>query len=151
LAPIVGIAATGFCYPGGILQAFIDKIRKLFIDKISKFFIDKINKFCGCRQQSDPDRFSSDHRRPFTSTISEYIAILFLSGEKSAVSNNSWQIDGINSRRVNVYRNRPYSHQNRRARKASRHFQQEKLIRSSSSPEKTRRVVWFMFLREYQS
>jgi hypothetical protein len=48
----VGIAATGFCYPGGILQ--------VFIDKISKFFIDKINKFCGCRQQSD--RFSSDHR-----------------------------------------------------------------------------------------
>jgi hypothetical protein len=59
LAPSVGIAATGFCYPGGILQAFIDKIRKLFIDKISKFFIDKIrklfidkiSKFCGCRQQ----------------------------------------------------------------------------------------------------
>jgi hypothetical protein len=28
LAPTVGIAATGFCYPGGILQVFIDKISK---------------------------------------------------------------------------------------------------------------------------
>jgi hypothetical protein len=43
----MGIAATGFCYPGGILQAFIDKISKFFIDKIRKLFIDKINKFCG--------------------------------------------------------------------------------------------------------
>jgi hypothetical protein len=59
LAPTVGIVATGFCYPGGILQAFIDKISKFFIDKISKFFIDKIrklfidkiSKFFGCRQQ----------------------------------------------------------------------------------------------------
>jgi hypothetical protein len=76
----VGIAATGFCYPGGILQAFIDKISKFFIDKISEFFIDKIrklfidkiNKFFDCRQQSD--RFSSDHRRPSSSTIGEYIA-----------------------------------------------------------------------------
>jgi hypothetical protein len=40
LAPTVGIAATGFCYLGGIL----------------KFFIDKISKFCGCRQQQQPDR-----------------------------------------------------------------------------------------------
>jgi hypothetical protein len=38
LAPTVGIAATGFCYPGGILQAFIDKINKFFIDKIRKLF-----------------------------------------------------------------------------------------------------------------
>jgi hypothetical protein len=68
LAPTVGIAATGFCYPGGILQAFIDKISKFFIDKISKFFIDKIskffidkiNKFCGCRQQQ-PDCISRSH------------------------------------------------------------------------------------------
>jgi hypothetical protein len=79
LAPTVGSAATGFCYPGGILQAFIDKIskffidkiRKLFIDKISKFFIDKIrklfiekiNKFCDCRQQQRLDRILSDHHQ----------------------------------------------------------------------------------------
>jgi hypothetical protein len=68
LAPTVGIAATGFCYPGGILQVFIDKISKFFIDKISKFFIDKIskffidkiNKFCGYRQQQS-DRISLNH------------------------------------------------------------------------------------------
>jgi hypothetical protein len=36
LAPTVGIAATGFCYPGGILQVFIDKISKI----------------CGCRRGS---------------------------------------------------------------------------------------------------
>jgi hypothetical protein len=29
LAPTVGIAATGFCYLGGILQIFIDKISKI--------------------------------------------------------------------------------------------------------------------------
>jgi hypothetical protein len=46
LAPTVGIAATGFCYPGGILQAFVDKISKFYIDKIRKLFIDKISKFC---------------------------------------------------------------------------------------------------------
>jgi hypothetical protein len=39
LAPTVGIAATGFCYPGGILQAFIDKISKFSIGDISKFFL----------------------------------------------------------------------------------------------------------------
>jgi hypothetical protein len=44
LAPTVGIAATGFCYPGGILQVFIDKI----------------SKFYGCRQQQR-DRISTDH------------------------------------------------------------------------------------------
>jgi hypothetical protein len=59
-------------------QVFIDKISKFFIDKISKLFIDKISNFYGCRQQ--PDRFSSNHRRPSTSTIGEYIAILFVSG-----------------------------------------------------------------------
>jgi hypothetical protein len=58
LAPTVGIAATGFCYPGGILQAFIDKISKFFIDKIRKLFIDKISKFRGYRQQR-PDRIKS--------------------------------------------------------------------------------------------
>jgi hypothetical protein len=30
LAPTVGIAATGFCYLGGILQVFIDEISKFF-------------------------------------------------------------------------------------------------------------------------
>jgi hypothetical protein len=40
----MGIAATGFCYPGGILQVFIDKI----------------SKFYDCRQQQR-DRISTDH------------------------------------------------------------------------------------------
>jgi hypothetical protein len=35
LAPTVGNATTGFRYPGGIFQLFIDKISKI----------------CGCRQQ----------------------------------------------------------------------------------------------------
>jgi hypothetical protein len=48
------------------------------------FYIIKINKFCGWRQQSD--RFSSDQWRPSTSTIGEYITILFVSGQKSVVS-----------------------------------------------------------------
>jgi hypothetical protein len=30
LAPTMGIATTGFCYPGRILQVFIDKISKFF-------------------------------------------------------------------------------------------------------------------------
>jgi hypothetical protein len=46
LALIVGIAMTGFCYPGGILQVFVNKI----------------SKFCGCRKQQQLDRFSSDHQ-----------------------------------------------------------------------------------------
>jgi hypothetical protein len=70
LAPTVGIAATGFCYPGGILQAFIDKISKFFIDKIRKVFIDKISKFCGSRQQQ-PDRFNRIyHQHQLSSTSS---------------------------------------------------------------------------------
>jgi hypothetical protein len=80
-APTVGIAATGFCYPGGILQVFIDKIskffidkiNKFFIDKISKFFIDKISKFRGCQGQQS-DRFKQNSSS--TSTII-YIVKIF--------------------------------------------------------------------------
>jgi hypothetical protein len=41
LAPTVGIVVTRFCYPGGILQVFIDKI----------------SKFRGCQEQQS-DRFN---------------------------------------------------------------------------------------------
>jgi hypothetical protein len=51
LAPTVGIAATGFCYPGGILQLFIDKI----------------NKFCDCSSSqiasTDPGGIRHGHYR----------------------------------------------------------------------------------------
>jgi hypothetical protein len=66
LAPTVGIAATGFCYPGGILQAFIDKISKFFIDKIRKLSIGKISKFFGYQQQ--PDRVNRSIRFGSTSS-----------------------------------------------------------------------------------
>jgi hypothetical protein len=70
LAPTVGSAATGFCYPGGILQAFIDKISKFFIDKIRKLFIDKISKFRGCQEQQS-DRFNKiRHQHQLSSTSS---------------------------------------------------------------------------------
>jgi hypothetical protein len=55
LAPTVGIATTGFCYPGGILQVFIDKI----------------SKFCSCQQQrnqiSDKKNRSQHHHLQITS------------------------------------------------------------------------------------
>jgi hypothetical protein len=57
LAPTVGIAATGFCYPGGILQVFIDKI----------------SKFRGCQGQQS-DRFKQNLSS--TSTII-YIVKIF--------------------------------------------------------------------------
>jgi hypothetical protein len=71
LAPTVGIAATGFCYPGGILQLFHRRYQQFFStssrsttrtaeDSWSKdteqYEEIKINKFCGCRQQQQADR-----------------------------------------------------------------------------------------------
>jgi hypothetical protein len=53
LAPTVGIAATGFCYPGGILQVFINEI----------------NKFYDCRQQQQPDRISLDQSSSTTTCV----------------------------------------------------------------------------------
>jgi hypothetical protein len=68
LAPTVGIAATGFCYPGGILQLFHRRYQQIFStssrsttrtaeDSWSKDTEQceeiKINKFCGCEQQPD--------------------------------------------------------------------------------------------------
>jgi hypothetical protein len=82
-----GARRLDFVIRAGSFNTSVDKISKIFIDKISKIFIDKISKFCSCRQQSD--RFSSDHRRPSTSTISEYTAILFVSGQKSTVSQSA--------------------------------------------------------------
>jgi hypothetical protein len=64
LAPTVGIAATGFCYLGGILQLFHRRYQQILIDKISKFFIDKISKFFGYQQQ--PDRIVSPDQLLFT-------------------------------------------------------------------------------------
>jgi hypothetical protein len=53
LAPTVGIAATRFCYPGGILQVFIDKI----------------SKFRGYQEQQS-DRFSRIHHQHQLSSTS---------------------------------------------------------------------------------
>jgi hypothetical protein len=68
LAPTVGIAATGFCYPGGILRLFHRRYQQIFStssrsttrtaeDSWSKdteqYEEIKINKFCGCEQQPD--------------------------------------------------------------------------------------------------
>jgi hypothetical protein len=59
LAPAVGIAATGFCYPGGILQ------------------LDKIDKFCGCRQQQQLDRISASQIFVYGDHITSVLFILF--------------------------------------------------------------------------
>jgi hypothetical protein len=76
LAPTVGIAATGFCYPGGILQIFIDKI----------------SKFCGCPTAADrlfqQDCILSDHlhRRDQHQRIIYINKLRFIVDSSAAVS-----------------------------------------------------------------
>jgi hypothetical protein len=78
LAPTVGIAATGFGIRAGSFNFSIGDISKFFLHRQDQQIL---------RLQSD--RFSSDHRRPSTSTIGEYTAILFVSRQKSAVSRSA--------------------------------------------------------------
>jgi hypothetical protein len=77
LAPTVGIATTGFCNPGGILQLSPStKSKKIAAANSSQIASRRI---IGGHL----------HRRPSTSTIREYIAILFVSGQKSAISQSA--------------------------------------------------------------
>jgi hypothetical protein len=75
LAPTVGTAATGFCYPGGILQLSHRRYQQFFStssrstthtaeDSWSKdteqYEEIKIKKFCDCQQQQQSNRISPD-------------------------------------------------------------------------------------------
>jgi hypothetical protein len=85
LAPTVGIAATGFCYPGGILQLFHWRYQQIFStssrstahtteDSWSKDMEQyeeiKIGKFFDCRQQQ-PDRIVSSSHTPSAGELAE--------------------------------------------------------------------------------
>jgi hypothetical protein len=91
LAPTVGIAATGFCYSGGILQLFHRRYQQIFStssrstmrtaeDSWSKdteqYEEIKINKFYGCRQQKQSDRFNRIYRQHQLTSTSAIIYIV---------------------------------------------------------------------------
>jgi hypothetical protein len=70
LAPTVGIAATGFCYPGGILQLFHRQDQQIFHRQDQQIFHRKINKFFGYQQQQ-PDRFNRSEWDPSSSSTAD--------------------------------------------------------------------------------
>jgi hypothetical protein len=92
LAPTVGITATRFCYPGGILQLFHRRYQQIFSassrstthtaeDSWSKdteqYEEIKIKKFCGCRQQH-PDYFNRSHLVESSSSTRSTSTILYI-------------------------------------------------------------------------
>jgi hypothetical protein len=78
LAPTVGIAATGFCYPGGILQIFHRQDQQIFHRQDQQIL----------RLPTAVRSLLVGSSRPSTSTIGEYIIILFVTGQKTAISAN---------------------------------------------------------------
>jgi hypothetical protein len=98
LAPTVGIAATGFCYPGRILQLFHRRYQQFF--SISS----KINKFYGCRQQKQSDRFNRIYHQHQLSSTSAIIYIVKIFKASSSRIVEFVQIDGSRDKlRKSIY------------------------------------------------
>jgi hypothetical protein len=96
LTPTVGIAATGFCYPGGILQLFHRRYQQIFSTstRSANFSTSSRSTNFAAAQQQQPDCFNRSHPVGSSSSTSVIVYIVKIFKASSSRIVEFVQIDG---------------------------------------------------------